>query len=163
MAFKKSVTVTYQCGHSTIVEYGFARTPSARQCKATEQRIQADFAGGLCGDCQEDSRVWKRTRVSLVDNDGFSCYMIVGERWNGWAKPAFTKAQLRPYLKWQNEQEGYTARFDPARDAVITRWVDDDEDDVWGGEDITVNGRKLHVYAVGAGSWVWSEVRREDK
>lgn len=78
-----------------------------------------------------------------------------GSRWNGWACPHFSKeeglrlAEASPAL-----------RYDEARDAFVDRPIVDEDDieEVFSSETITVAGQPLKVYAIGAGSWCWDEV-----
>ncbi len=91
------------------------------------------------------------------DDEVFPCYVVPGYRWNGWAMPYFdaaTAQRLAPLC-------GLT--FDDDRDTFIANGPQWDIDPEFGpeefpGHDITVDGKVVHVYGIGAGSWCWGDL-----
>lgn len=91
-----------------------------------------------------------------------------GRRWNGWAKPHFTRQTAEELVenfnaKERSAEEGVLS-FEDDRDAVICKYPDlpGREPEVFPGHDAeTVDGER-HLYPVGAGAWVWETVGEED-
>lgn len=153
MAYEGKTSVTHSCGHVRMIEWGAAREESARDMPEFLQRHEGRRP---CRECMDAARRYEPGKVAIEDGADLEAYICTTERWNGWALPAFTKEQLPEYFAWQNDMEGSAAHFDEARDAVITKFSDSDEEDVWTGEDIiTTDGETVHAYPVGAGAWVW--------
>lgn len=99
-----------------------------------------------------------------------------GERWNGWACPRFAKEVAVEYME-DYKRQGMSAHYDEATDAFyfqmeegtpfgVVDYVDNDGFttyvgwDSHKGFDIEVNGQVIHVYAIGAWSWIWDEYPR---
>lgn len=81
----------------------------------------------------------------------FPGYHIVGKYWNGWEMPCFQKAAAERVMKKFYRKVTYDKKTD-------TFWgLNDDynEWEGWPGKDITVAGKKVHVYPIGAGAWIW--------
>lgn len=75
-------------------------------------------------------------------------------------KPEEVKLEIRPA---EPEKEEPKARYDEPSDTfIIQELIEDEEYEPveYSGENITVNGNNIHVYAVGAGSWIWSIATR---
>lgn len=100
-------------------------------------------------------------RAVLINFDGGPDYAAYsrGDRWNGWSMPYFTHsevvrlaADLHPRTElvyhpedntWRNDQQG------------------DGEEDVYIEETIEVDGQRIKVFGIGAGSWCWDETEGE--
>lgn len=96
----------------------------------------------------------KVTGEWLDEGMKFDCYMN-GDVWNGWAMPYFTKAVAERVMEQQNATDGLPAmHYDKKLDAFV---VGGDEVEVYEGEEITVEGKKVTVYGIGTGSWVWEK------
>jgi hypothetical protein len=82
-----------------------------------------------------------------------------GLKWNGWAMPYFEFDEAMRYASDTNN-----TRFDPLKDAFVTKREDDGEEEIDEATVILVKGRgALKVYPIGAGSWTWSLAREEDQ
>jgi len=73
-----------------------------------------------------------------------------GARWNGWGKPYFEKDKV---IYLSDNKLIPPAAYDEESDCFIT----DNEGDVESFQSvkISVEGREVTVYPVGAGSWCW--------
>lgn len=93
------------------------------------------------------------------DDQAFQCY-TEGKTWNGAECPRFTK-------EWADRlmaaDVNAIVKFDPATDTYdfgSGEIVDDPENHtVVKGHDIVVDGQTIHVYAIGASSWCWTEAK----
>lgn len=81
-----------------------------------------------------------------------------GERWNGFACPYFTK-EVGQQIAKDGSTEDYYLIFDEKKDRFVYHDCDCDqlEYEVFEGEDIIVDGENIHVYPIGAFSWIWSD------
>lgn len=82
-----------------------------------------------------------------------------GRYWNGFAMPAF---ELKDISAWLIATENQW-RYDRDTDTIHvyfynSKGKEEADPEEYQGYDIEYEGDKLHVYAVGAGAWVWSEV-----
>jgi hypothetical protein len=146
------LTIKAACGHEVTTEFGAADYDGI-------SFIAKDITRRPCHDCQIAARRYRLTQVSIAESTPHDAYIIDNERWNGWVIPFFTREQVGPYLACQNTVAEYTAVFDEAKDAVIVKcWQGEDEPEEAVGVDITVDGETLHVYPIGAFSWIWEEV-----
>jgi hypothetical protein len=81
-----------------------------------------------------------------------------GDKWNGWDTPYFTKDVALKVLEWLKQRLDYhKSEYDSKLDAMITAYESDDVE-VWEGMDIVVNGETIHVYPIGAYSWIWETI-----
>lgn len=91
----------------------------------------------------------------LADGQSFACYLD-GSKWNGWAMPYFTKEQADAYLA--ATPDGMTGSFDEARNVYVFTCEGEEPYEVE-AEVIDADGQHVTVYPIGAGYWVWDEVR----
>jgi hypothetical protein len=154
MIIEGKLTLKAACGHEITTEFGTVEP-------AGISRIAVRILRDECPACKFAARRYRLTLVS-IDSDNtaaLEAYILDNERWNGWVMPWFDRYQMQKYLAWQKQYGGCDeVRFDADKDAVITKLGGEEEADEWSGEDIDVNGRKVHAYGVGAGSWTWQEV-----
>ena len=81
--------------------------------------------------------------------------------WNGWECPTFDRENTEKILAWV-ASTGCETLFNEDEDAaVVIDPNNDGEAEVFEGYDISVDGETIHVYAVGAYSWIWDEVAAE--
>ncbi len=75
-----------------------------------------------------------------------------GMRWNGWGVPMLPLEEAQRLIP---HMPGL--RYDAATDAFIMNDPDNDPEtgEVYSGKPITVDGKAIKVYAIGAGSWCW--------
>jgi hypothetical protein len=98
-------------------------------------------------------------RVATFDIDGLFGDLpgfTTGRRWNGWACPLFPRESCVALI------DSYPgASFDPAREAFLIPREDagpgDEAVETYLPQTITVDGRPIQVWAIGAGSWTWEE------
>jgi hypothetical protein len=105
-----------------------------------------------------------------------------GDTWNGFASPLFERAAAETILRATQAQieDDRAAGIDPSDDFVA--WYDAaadvyhfcplwayadpkdraENDDAFGGFDVTVAGATRHVYAIGAWCWTWEHVRVDE-
>lgn len=83
----------------------------------------------------------------------FPGFYTPGNTWNGWQRPAFRKAVAERVMKWKLVY--IKMMYDPKTDTFWGYSTDNREWEGWPGKDITVNGKKVHVYPIGAGAWIW--------
>jgi hypothetical protein len=85
---------------------------------------------------------------------GFAAEYISPERWNGFARPSFTKEQVAPILRYvdavaENESRR-PSHYDAASDVFMV-WNDDaGELDRWPRDE-------RGLFPIGAGAWIWDE------
>jgi len=95
---------------------------------------------------------WRRATFEIDGMDGRFDGWTDGQRWNGWAMPAFEFAVAQEVAKT------FEGRYDKGRDAFITR-SQDDEEEVWPAQEVVVlAGAALRLYPIGAGAWIWDDV-----
>lgn len=76
-------------------------------------------------------------------------YLDPKEEWNGWACPYFEKSEVERMAAWLPEFDDGLVYS--AEDDTFTTTYDPDLPEVFKGED--VDG--MHLYPIGAGSWIW--------
>ena len=110
--------------------------------------------------------MFRRARFALLDGEPVSLAGFTdGTTWNGWARPRFTREAADALVElWKRGYpvgNGLHAEYDGATDSYVfaaegtsnrAEW------DAFPGEDIVVEGQRVHVYAIGAGCWTWEEV-----
>jgi hypothetical protein len=80
------------------------------------------------------------------------------QHWNGWSVPAFEKADALHIAKVFGDME-----YSADKDAFICDMGHEGEPpEEFTGFDINLDGETLHVYAIGSGFWVWSEISEAD-
>jgi hypothetical protein len=85
---------------------------------------------------------------------GFNC----GEKWNGWARPYFTKEECDQLCAMPEP----LIRYDPVKDEYIsTEYAGDDSGNSWPGYNMMVNGTIMKIWTIGAGLFVW-EIEKPD-
>lgn len=109
-------------------------------------------------------------RKTAFEIEGIECNYegyTMGEHWNGWECPRFTKEiamQIASDYTESGREFGQIAHYDKAADAFYFENPDQyDEPEEYQGHDIVCNGEKFHVYAVGAWCWIWDEVIPEEE
>ena len=76
-------------------------------------------------------------------------YLDPEEEWNGWACPYFEKSEVERMAAWLLEfDDGLVYSTE---DDTFTTTYDPDLPEAFKGED--VDG--MHLYPIGAGSWIW--------
>jgi hypothetical protein len=151
MRIEGKIILKAACGHEVTTEFGSVDYDGVA-------RIARQVAEHLCGVCHDAQRRYRLTKVTIDGGTALPAYIVVGEDWNGWVMPYFTREQLPAYVAWQKAQaEGYRVNVDEAADIVTTQYDDQDPED-WPGEDIVVEGEKVHAYPIGTGCWIWDEV-----
>lgn len=103
---------------------------------------------------RETGLAWKEAKFDIEGGPKFKGWHR-GDNWNGWACPYFEKAEAEKILR---KMEGWEiARYNEKADAFeFGSSEDEDELDVYKGEDVEINGKKMHLYPIGAYCWVWS-------
>jgi hypothetical protein len=99
---------------------------------------------------------WKADKFDIEGGPSFAGWHR-GDNWNGWACPYFEKAEAdRVLAEMGNGWE--VAKFDAEKDAYVflSEGCREDEQDVFKGEDVEINGKKMHLYPVGAYCWIWT-------
>ncbi|MBI5879027.1 MAG: hypothetical protein HZB53_15360 [Chloroflexi bacterium] len=77
--------------------------------------------------------------------------------WNGWAVPNFEFAEAKRFTElYDSKVPACSGWYDAAADEFCYRIDGDDEDVCYGPAEIKINGKKLKVYPIGAGEWIWS-------
>lgn len=90
-------------------------------------------------------------------------YGIVGYsdnvKWNGWECPYFEKEVVDLLIQNQDVIEGYKPYYDEENDCyVFTDQFDVNHCvDKYYGINIKYNGKIIHVYDIGYGSWTWEK------
>lgn len=100
---------------------------------------------------------YKRALFSIDCGEWAVCGYHTNSRWNGWAMPCFTMEQAQTLARVMGVLE-----YDAAADTwQATYDGSDPQYEYWEGCDIEVDGKKFHVYAIGAGGWTWdvSEIK----
>jgi hypothetical protein len=101
-------------------------------------------------------RAYKADKFTINGADYYPGFEVPGEHWNGWNMPVFEKETALKILKdmgMPHHVEGGNIIFDPS-------WYEDQPKDEYEEEaaepfEITVNGKKKTVYAIGTSYWVW--------
>jgi hypothetical protein len=91
-------------------------------------------------------------------------------RWNGWATPAFEKAEADRLMTWQMAQEGTgqpdglsAITYDPVKDVYVidyrNQYPDEGDDALEEIEPFFADcgGQQLKLYAIGSYFWTWYE------
>lgn len=77
--------------------------------------------------------------------------------WNGWEKPNFTKEVADMVIARTCSDDEYKGSYNEETDTYGIV-MQNEEIDLCVGFNIMVKGEAVHVYGIGAGSWVWDEV-----
>ena len=117
-------------------------------------KYHSDYVRGrmLAGKCR-----WVQTKVQIEDGPEYDCWLIQEDTWNGWARPHFTKEVSDKIMVDFNASSSESKiRYDAQQDEFVY------EDPVnYPGEAENIPGEDIegkHLYGLGAGSWIWSEV-----
>lgn len=97
-------------------------------------------------------------QIDSIANTIFTGYTDDGE-WNGFDRPLFDFEAAQQVLA-QSHKNGFSWQYDLQSDffSVIYDRNLEDEAEVFAGENIIVEGKEVHVYPVGAGSWMWNKL-----
>jgi hypothetical protein len=99
---------------------------------------------------------------SIDDSAAFAGHAH-GQYWNGWACPAFERAEAERVMQAMYVGPGAWWEYDAPTDTfrgVLEGGAPEDIDE-WQGSDILVDGRSVHVYFIGAWAWIWDEIGPE--
>jgi len=99
--------------------------------------------------------------IDGVYDSQFEGYTL-GETWNGWDMPYFTKKQALEVAAAFVEQTEYDNVYhDPNSDTFVfyTKGLENEE---FGSTVIYIDGELTTVYPIGGGGWVWKEEEKED-
>lgn len=103
---------------------------------------------------ERGAALFRRRRFALADGERAFEGWSNGELWNGWEMPRFEAGVGVEILDFLGA-EG--ARLDGKADAFVTV-SQDGEEEVWPAEATTImDGSRIKVYGLGAGSWTWEE------
>ena len=85
-----------------------------------------------------------------------------GSLWNGWDMPLFeldaAKRVLIAFIRIHKENnEPFQAWYDETEDAFCFILPDEIEPECYSAEVIEIGGKKLKVYPIGTGAWIWEE------
>ena len=86
-----------------------------------------------------------------------------GDTWNGWACPYFSRTVAEAVLG-AAEANGYVWTYDETRDVFSVRNQEDLQDyepEEYAGTDIVAGGETIHVYPIGAYSWIWETATQD--
>lgn len=84
-----------------------------------------------------------------------------GTHWNGWACPWFTKETALEIADAYNAlipDDKARAIYNETEDTFIFYGYDEAEPEEFKGKDFIINGKTLHLYPIGNGSWVWDDI-----
>ena len=103
-----------------------------------------------------ESKQFKKKYFTIEDNTPYYPGYTRGERWNGWACPRFTK-EVGLQIAKDTGIEDYYLVFDEENDRFVYHDCNDEpnEHETFEGTDIVVDTDIIHVYPIGAWSWVW--------
>lgn len=98
------------------------------------------------------------TKVALDDTAEIPAYVDQNNRWNGFACPYFRKKDVR-LINDALKEFGSTEHLEYDANGDYFSCIDEDEGEIerFAGEDID----GMHLYPIGAGSWVWLESEEE--
>ena len=104
-------------------------------------------------------------RKILFTIDGFDYPHIgytAGIRWNGWATPHFEIDEAIKVMEEFNACDpDEPIIYDKASDTFM-HLIDDDEIELWKGTNCQTEDGIKHLYSIGAYSWVWDDVTKQD-
>lgn len=80
-----------------------------------------------------------------------------GKLWNGWATPAFEKAEAIKVAEGFNETAEFPMQYDEVYDQFYILDTETKELEKWEGNDVPTPEGIKHLYGIGAYSWVWDE------
>jgi len=122
---------------------------------------------------------WRKMFVDIDDATKSVLCITDDAHWNGWECPRFTKEEADKVVAfYSNRAEGYPAQYNQAADQYeffmqddwddhCNEQIDEDNEDsgweIYKGYDIWMDGEPVHVYAIGAWSWIWSESQWDDE
>ena len=108
------------------------------------------------------------------DNTWIEAYTF-DSHWNGWGCPYFTKEGAFKLMELQKElikwsiEKGYpffTLDYDEARDAFLIGYKDEPNEELIEGQNLEVleatEKEGLKLYPIGAYSWCWYEIEKEE-
>jgi hypothetical protein len=105
------------------------------------------------------------TKLTLVpgkfcidDTGPFDGYYDPNVYWNGWRCPYFTKEVALKVL--EAFYQPYNIRYDKDKNIFSTLDMNDCDEgveywDEWESVSVTVNGKKMVLYPIGAFAWIW--------
>jgi hypothetical protein len=99
-----------------------------------------------------------------------------GQFWNGFACPYFPKETADKVAKATRDLDASERRKNGGESEQVMITYDSDTDTfvgrdphfpgepyLWGGEDLVTTGGPVHVYSIGAFSWIWSQLKDRSK
>ena len=103
---------------------------------------------------------YKLSEVTLDNENCFLAYILEGEDWNGFAIPYFKLAEGLILIKYLNsDSKKPKSKYDEIADVFLIQELSEEgyEEIKYFGEDVDINDEKVHLYPIGARSWIWSE------
>lgn len=103
---------------------------------------------------------FRRIAVQVGESDLIDAWVAIGQDWNGWLIPFFEPddaEQLRTALR----HELFLWEYDAGLDAYVTKFREDDPDEVWDGKNIRTPIGVRKAYPIGAWAWKWDSPERE--
>lgn len=115
-------------------------------------------------DCYDEEfwakQPWRKTEFQIECGPKYEGY-TKGEHWNGWACPRLTKEAA---LKLCADTDNGMIWYNEERDMIVSQndFEDPTDNEEFEGKDIIVDGEVIHVYPVGAWSWIWDDCAEQE-
>lgn len=106
-------------------------------------------------------RKYRKSSFNIDDGEMIKGYTN-GSTWNGWACPYFNLENANKIKDQFSEYDGSIMLYDGKKDTFYYKIGGEEIMEEWTGEDIEVDGGKIHVYPIGAYCWVWDEWTNEE-
>ena len=100
--------------------------------------------------------LFRRGRFALAESKEVFSGWTDGRTWNGWQMPRFEKVEAERLVRWLGDGRW---RFDASRDVLVTLSQAGKEECWRAGTIVVSDGSAVRVYGVGAGAWMWGEVK----
>lgn len=87
-------------------------------------------------------------------------YYNQSQLWNGWACPCFTKKVIDEFILKEDVRRFYKYEYNSEIDTYFVYDLLNTEDDPeeYEGRDVLYDDKYIHVYDLGAWSWIWSVI-----
>lgn len=101
---------------------------------------------------------YEEKTVSIKGDYRATAWTPIGDNWNGWELPFFTRSQADKVMNAMNadDDNAFKVTFDKTTDSYVV-YADGGETSAFDGEDRIINGVLRHVYPLGASDWIWSD------
>lgn len=140
---------------AVLIAYGKG-LPEEREYVEDSLHVDQDEVREDCSGDDTTEGEFRKANFRIEDGDIHQGY-TQGGRGNGWAMPCFNKGVAEKIIESLCNFDENKAPYCWETDLFTIYAPQEIVPDGYVGRDIVVEGKTIHTYAIGAGSWCWDE------